>query len=143
LFQFRNCLKGEVLTRVLGKKKVSRITLGSLEDLGYVVNYTAADPYGPSDIGQCRGCGRRRISGEVVPPVPLCHQGAAYENAIMQGQKMLQKVQAQYDSAVLPEGIIYIGDQSITVAYKNEDGTICSAVAAPSGKGNKNRRPLM
>ena len=47
-FVHSDCLQNEVLTHTLGEKKISRVTLGSLEDLGYVVNYTAADPYGQS-----------------------------------------------------------------------------------------------
>jgi hypothetical protein len=128
----RKCLKEEILTLSVGKKKISRITLGALEDLGYVVNYTAADPYGASDIGECAGCGRR-INEQAMPPVSSssCHHGSSYENAIIQGQKMLHKASQHYknqDMSNLPEGIVYTGDQEISVAYMHEDGTLCSTI---------------
>jgi hypothetical protein len=132
---YRECLKEEILTLSVGKKKISRITLGALEDLGYVVNYTAADPYGASDIGKCAGCGRR-INEQAAAPISSssCHHGSSYENAIIQGRKMLRKVSQKYknqDMTKLPEGIVYMGDQQISVAYMHEDGTICSTMVRP------------
>jgi recombinational DNA repair protein (RecF pathway) len=119
----------------VGKKKISRITLGALEDLGYAVNYTAADPYSASDIGKCAGCGRR-INEQAVSPVSShsCHHGSSYENAIIQGQTMLRKVSQHYKKqkfGSLPAGIMFTGDQEIAVAYMHEDGTLCSTIVQP------------
>ena len=121
---------GEVLTLPLGKKKVSRITLASLEDMGYVVNYTAADPYGPEDIGVCNGCESRRVMDEIS--MNPCYQGPAYESAIKVGQSMLGDAKKRKsDITNLPDGIVFVGDQRIVVAYMLEDGTMCSTTVTP------------
>jgi hypothetical protein len=120
-------LKNEVLTFTLGEKKISRITLGALEDLGYVVNYTAADPYGLEDIGVCRGCetGTRRylnganIHKDVEGPEPKstdCQSGIVYERALRRGKEMLRESSTHHTS------------QTVMVTYKHEDGTLCSTL---------------
>jgi hypothetical protein len=129
LLHIRQCLLNEVLTLAIGPKKVSRITLGALEDLGYVVNYTAADPYGASDIGFCDTCpGTRRTE---APPSSSCHTGAVYNKAVFHGRQILSKAHAHYQSQSLPEGVIYTGNQQISVVYMHEDGTLCSTVVTP------------
>jgi hypothetical protein len=140
---YRACLKNEILTYTLGEKKVSRITLGSLEDLGYVVNYTAADPYGIEDIGTC-GCNintraLRQTSTDQNNEAPKssssCYQGEVYDRAVVHGRKMLQTLHEhhlrQMEYMSLPEDIEFVGHKSITVAYMHEDGTLCSAIVRP------------
>jgi hypothetical protein len=130
----------------LGEKKISRVTLGALEDLGYVVNYTAADPYGPSDIGTCAGCnggrnlkgrgsddGNIKSSSSSSATKSLCYSGSVYDNVVHRGRKMLRDVQdhhmeQQGHIAASENGIVFTGHQSVTVMYKLEDGTLCSAV---------------
>lgn len=131
----RQCLKEEILTLSVGKKKISRITLGALEDLGYVVNYTAADPYGISDIGTCAGCGSRRTHEEnQAPSSSSCHTGAIYNKAIHHGRTILNQAHEHYErnsKQTLPEGVTYIGNRHISVAYMHEDGTLCSTIVTP------------
>lgn len=40
--------------------KLSRVSIGALEDMGYSVNYNAADNFGRSDLGRDCVCGNRR-----------------------------------------------------------------------------------
>lgn len=131
----RQCLKEEILTLSLGKKKISRITLGALEDLGYIVNYTAADPYDISDIGTCAGCGSRRTNDEGnKAPVSSCQQGEIYDKAVRHGRKILNQAHEHYETNYkekLPEGVVYIGNRQISVAYIHEDGTLCSTIVTP------------
>ena len=50
-------MKGELMTPLIsGNNQLSRITIGSLEDLGYTVDYTKADPYTTADLGTAPGC---------------------------------------------------------------------------------------
>jgi hypothetical protein len=123
------------LTLSTGKKKISRIALGALEDLGYVVKYTAADPYGISDIGTCAGCGGRRThEKESKIPASSCPTGAIYNQAIHHGRKILKEAHEHYESnsqQKLPEGVVYIGNRQISVAYIHEDGTLCSTIVTP------------
>ena len=41
--------------------KISRITVGAIEDLGYTVDYNGADDYGYSDLGSSCKCKGRRL----------------------------------------------------------------------------------
>lgn len=134
---FSVCLKNEVLTYTLGEKKISRITLGALEDLGYTVNYTAADPYGPSDIGTCTGCNVNRnlkgkVSSESKQSTSSCYSGIVHQRAVHHGRKLLRDVHdhhvEQTESKPTPEGVVFTGNQRITVLYQHEDGTLCSVV---------------
>jgi hypothetical protein len=125
-----------VLTFTLGPKKISRVTLASLEDLGYVVNYTAADPYGPSDIGTCAGCnGNRNLKGNgsnEMKKSSSCHSGIVHERAVRHGRKMLRDVHdhhiEQTKTKPTPKGLIFTGNQRVTVMYQHEDGTLCSVL---------------
>ena len=135
-FAYSACLKNEVLTFTLGEKKISRVTLGSLEDLGYVVNYTAADPYGPTDIGTCTGCdGSRNLKGRAsneMKKFTSCYSGRVHERAVRHGRKMLRDVHdhhvEQTKTKPVPEGILFTGNQRITVMYQHKDGALCSVV---------------
>ena len=40
--------------------KLSRVTIGALDDMGYTVNYNAADNFGRGDLGSDCVCGNRR-----------------------------------------------------------------------------------
>jgi hypothetical protein len=131
-------LKNEVLTYTLGKKKISRITLGALDDLGYAVNYTAADPYGLADIGVCTGCNigkRRHLKGNddmklAAAKTSRCHSGMVHDRALRHGRKVLRDVHTHHasQSKRVPDGVTFVGNRQITVAYKHEDGTLCSVV---------------
>jgi hypothetical protein len=129
-------LKNEVLTFTLGKKKVSRVTLGALEDLGYVVNYTAADPYGIDDIGTCAGCNRRNLKhGSTIDSSDKsktsCHAGVVHQRALGHGRKLLRDVHEHHmkqkqQSRTPLEGVEFVGNRLVTVMYEHEDGTLCS-----------------
>ena len=133
-FRLSACLPNDVLTFNLGGKKISRVTLGALEDLGYVVNYTAADPFDPSDIGTCAGCGGGRYlkSSSTVPKSSSCYSGDVHERAVRHGRKVLRDVHDHHmehtKTKPLPENVVFIGNQRITVMYQHEDGTLCSIV---------------
>lgn len=50
------------ITDRTSKPLLSRISVGSLQDLGYKVNYAKADPFDRSDLGSTCTCRRNRIS---------------------------------------------------------------------------------
>jgi len=57
------CLRDELMTGVLSASflPLSRITIASLRDQGYEVDFSAADPFDASKLGTCPPCdGRRR-----------------------------------------------------------------------------------
>jgi hypothetical protein len=62
------CLKAEILTGVKAgaSQPISNITIGSLEDIGYIVDYGQADSFAIADLGVCgASCPeKRRVLGE-------------------------------------------------------------------------------
>jgi Leishmanolysin len=62
-----SCLPTELMSGVLEDSSgaaplLSRITVAAMEDLGYAVNYTSADPYGAGDVCSCNNSSRRNRS---------------------------------------------------------------------------------
>ena len=128
-------MKNEVLSRSIGNKKISSITLGALADIGYAVNFTAADPYDIDDIGDCAVCPeniqvrRRLMKSPVLPSKSSCN-GDAKKNAVEHGKALLQKMHESNDeskkSSTLPEGVVNAGNQRVLVTYTSEGGTLCT-----------------
>jgi hypothetical protein len=57
------CMKDELMTPLIsGNNQLSRITVGSLEDLGYVVDYSHAAAFGRTDLGTAPSCTCNRRS---------------------------------------------------------------------------------
>ena len=126
------CLKDELMTGYLSgtTQPLSRITIGSLEDMGYEVDYSAADPFGSGDLRTCPGC-RRELASVLDHPHGSTRQlGLRYYpnkqprklseplrlHAIEQGLALLKKKAA---SAVeVPEGYTYVGDKVISVVVQ-------------------------
>ena len=115
--------------------------MAALEDLGYNVNYTAADPYDISDIGTCRGCNRRNLKGDaasvesVKPKTSMCGSGLPHDRAIHQGRNMMREMHdlhlKQTENAPnQPEGALYVGHNRISVTYRHEDGKLCTVVVS-------------
>jgi hypothetical protein len=85
------CLRKELMTGYisLSGMPISKITLGSLEDMGYKVDFNQADPFTIADLGQCgSSCpqqgGRRLQSNERRAQVTL---GSEEIDAIMSHAK--------------------------------------------------------
>ena len=127
------CLKDEIMTGFRsGDTPLSRITIGSLSDLGYTVNFEAADPFGIADLGSCGSfcpaAGRRRlrepnhlvVSKKGATRRKLSDKGMAiakeYAKVELTKMKSTQPM-------VLPDGVEYVGDKFIDVFYE-EDGNI-------------------
>jgi hypothetical protein len=57
-----DCLGAELMTPVaaIGDNPISRITVGWLDDLGYEVNYSQADPFDSTMLGTTAGCNCKR-----------------------------------------------------------------------------------
>lgn len=117
------CLSKELMTGNLDPGLAipfSRLTIASVEDLGYTVNYNAADNFDGSETTCCNG------------NVPSSQSTLALSDdgrdaAIVYGQKILSESQLSDDLALLLEedetGITYVGDQLVVVICI-EDGHI-------------------
>lgn len=119
----------------VGVNPLSRITVASLEDMGYEVDYSSADPYGTDDLDPSCVCRRRRNlwdgeHGEVLMLETEKEDGRrALENeplkeelrqyAIRAGQKILRESSVPKEpSGVASESsgdAIYVGDQQVSI----------------------------
>jgi hypothetical protein len=136
------CMKNDIMSPYSGgADKLSKITLGTLEDLGYVVDYTKADPFGKADLGTAAGCicNRRslldvhrnetRLLGLGHPDtVRRVQSNDALHFANNFGQKIME------DNA-LPSNIRrddgpmrYGGDQFVSVAVRNGEEVVSVVV---------------
>jgi hypothetical protein len=126
-----SCLKNELMTPFAsGSSALSRMTIASLEDIGYVVNYAGADDFALTDLDQsCRCTGRRRLSDfPFDAPVkerklqePSEAQNIAREAAVVYGIQMLLDRQSEAANFDGGDEWIYIGDRQITIIYEDPD----------------------
>ena len=146
------CLGDELMTISLDNGRLnplSRITIASLEDLGYEVDYSTADAYGRSDLGAGCTCTRRQRSildmahGETQqlglrsPNTPRRRLSVEMrDKAIEYGRAMLanQTVSLSVEQTKLAseEGLTYVGDQVVSVVVEDVDGSIYSVVVTPA-----------
>ena len=123
------CFKTELMTGYLGGtalQPISTMTIGSLQDIGYQVDYTKADPYTKSKMAtNCTCTGRRnlrpvetKVVAEKKRPDPSA-KGKA--NAIAHGKKELAKAKAAKGPPM--PGLEYVADKEVSVMYI-ENGNI-------------------
>ena len=121
------CFLNELMTGELSldANPLSRVTVATLEDIGYQVDYTKSDPFGRADLDPSCVCRRRRNlwdggHGEVLHlgsdnqralrREPLSEDLRQY--AIQQGLKILEK---SPHMETLPGDAIYVGDQRVSI----------------------------
>lgn len=135
------CLRAELMTPFINSgvtDPLSRITVASMEDLGYRVDYSKADAYGRADIGTSCVCNRRALrdgpSGEsrpldrddpASPPPPRRrHLSAAMRAyATQRGREFMAKRVKPVN--VVQSGVPayeYIGDRVVSVVVQEGDG---------------------
>jgi len=111
-----------------GDNPLSRVTVGSLEDMGYVVDYTSADPFTAADLGPGCTCRRRNLrnrqQGEVFLlgsdsrehrrdlQEPLSEELRKY--AIQAGLKILDE-SADFAGRTSYGDAIYVGDKAVSI----------------------------
>jgi len=147
------CLGAELMTGSLDNGRLnplSRITIASLEDLGYEVDYSTADAYGRSDLGAGCTCTRRLRSildmahGETQqlglrsPNTPrrrlseeMRDHAIGYGRAIMANRTASLSVGRRAELAS-EKGFSYVGDQVVSVVVEDVDGSIFSVVVTPA-----------
>lgn len=123
-----DCLGHEMMTGYLSgvDQPLSRITIGSLEDIGYDVDYSQADTFSKNDLNlnycgtSCRGTNQlRHLVSKGVLKKPLSPAGhAAVVDFAKKEFMSLQKEPEEH-----PEQFVYIGGRSIDVMYE-EDGEV-------------------
>jgi len=136
------CMGRELLTATIEPNTgtaLSRVTIGALDDLGYVVDYSMADPsYTRIDISLGCRCFRRmnedgddELAFEEIRPKKqrklLSKKG--YDTVYKYGKAFLDEQEelaiALEERSAIPEGLVFVGNTSVNVLYI-EEGTIYS-----------------
>ena len=133
-----DCMRSELMTGFLngGLNPLSRITIATLDDIGYTVDYTPAESYGRNDVTSTCRCGQRSLYDSTK--LNTTHQlgtrrrrslsEEAYQEAVGHGLATLIKRQLPSKSfsfldnfARIRDDFVYIGDQ-VVVVFVEEDG---------------------
>ena len=110
------CLLDELMTGFASGAlpSFSRLTIATLEDIGYSVNYDAADAFDGSDTTCCNGPAPSTQSKPTL-------SDAGRDDAVAYGQKILRENQLSDEVALLLEeddtGLMYVGDKMVVVLY--------------------------
>lgn len=123
------CLGAELMTGYISSAllPLSIITIGALEDLGYTVNYTAADNFTSfSCTSECNVPTRRVRRRNRV------EDDTGYQFAMQYGKEFLQNQTALLESneeealrlLESEEGIEFIGDQYVSIVYLDDSGEV-------------------
>ena len=137
------CMKSELMTGFLngGLNPLSRITIATLDDLGYTVDYSTAESYGRNDISSTCTCGGQRRLFESTK-LNTAHQlgtshkstrrrslsAGGYQGALNYGQSILLQRQItrkfssfRADFTEIPDDFVYVGDK-VVVVFVEENG---------------------
>jgi hypothetical protein len=127
------CLDGELMTGFVDRGQsmpLSRLTIASLKDMGYGVNLNAADEFSIDRLGKCGNfCPEARRQLRVGRQVNIMakKKGQVSEEGhttiLKAAAKEMQKAHDMRPHD-LPDGMIYVADQFITVYIKDTDGEV-------------------
>jgi hypothetical protein len=128
------CYQGELMTGfATGGLEISRATVGTLEDMGYVVDYCQADAFPVSNLDASCVCSsikaevaddstiitRRAVSnedsndGDRRPKLSDEGRNIAFEH----GRQYLKSKSIKRENMTEDEGILYMGDQYVVILY--------------------------
>lgn len=118
-----------------GVNPLSRITIASLEDLGYSVSYSAADPFSLANINTnvcCFPDRRRELRGKQT--------NAKFDNGLQRQSdtgvsERIAQIAARFAARkmrrllddlppTIPEGLTYVGGEFLTVLIYDDDENI-------------------
>jgi hypothetical protein len=142
------CMKSELMTGYLNKglNPLSRITIATLEDLGYTVDYSSAETYTGNDVLLSCRCDQRALTktkqgstGSYNLAVSRRRSLSAetYTIATEYGRSILNQRRYQENSFTFRDGLndidddfIYVGDQGVIV-FVEDEGTLFDVVVRP------------
>lgn len=138
------CLQNELMTGLLSSavSPLSNITIGSLNDLGYVVDYSKADPYTASNVNPACLCNRRELNeyplvlnkNDDDPSIRSSHEHRANHRKLSEegltiatnyGQKLLQDNNKFYNTRSnevrINQDLNYVAHLGIRIYYYKND----------------------
>ena len=96
-----------------GNLPLSKLTIANLEDIGYEVDYDAADAFDGRNTTCCKGT----VNAQTLNTPTLSDAGRDY--AVAYGQEILRENELPDDVALLlaqdDTGLIYVGDKIVFV----------------------------
>ena len=145
-----DCMNSELMTGFLngGLNPLSRITIATLGDLGYTVDYSTAESYGTSDVDSSCRCGLRSLSDSIQPStvhqLGTSHKSSrrrslseeARQMAADYGQTILKNRQASKIFSFrdsfnqLGDDVEYVGDK-VVVVFVEEGGAFFDVTVYP------------
>ena len=119
------CFASEVMSGFVtgSTMSLSRMTVGAMADLGYQVNYAAADDFAPSQVHPSCACGGREL-GVSSSYQPVAHDDAGQRAAFQWGNQVLDEATAGKPAASRMRGARYVGNEFVSVLYQDEQGQL-------------------
>lgn len=132
-------MENELMTGVLelDNMPLSRITVASLEDIGYDVSYDNADPFGTADLNPACVCRRRHMlaKGDANLLTDDAADGPRQrrrlsedlrQKAITYGLSVLESSAMKYAAASFTQGTVnrtttFVGDRALSVLVRDGD----------------------
>jgi len=119
------CLVDELMTGFLRTGQtaypLSKLTVASLEEIGYTVDYSAADKYDGRNTSSTSGCclpPSGTLQGASMENLMPPSSSAARANAIAYGRQILKENTLPSSiAAVEHDGMRYVGDRVVSVLY--------------------------
>ena len=119
-----------------GRTQLSRITIGRLEDLGYTVDYSKADFFGPDDVNPQCLCNERRTlfegkHGEVTQlnhPVGKAPRRLSQESrqmALDAGAEILEMQHRKFIdevNGIAADAVEFVADKIVTIIFEDDAG---------------------
>jgi hypothetical protein len=129
---------------------LSRVTVGSLEDIGYTVDYKQAQEFTASDLNPSCVCQRRLEHGEMhflrsstrEQDAPRRHRLSKekQQKAVEHGLKILDARAAKGPPHKLPTGVEYVGDKVIAVLIHDDIGAVHGVLVRRAASRKNYRR---
>jgi hypothetical protein len=119
------CFKNELMTGYLSTKyanPISKLTIAALDDLGYEVDYSKAQPYSPT-ADCCKGNLQRMLQDFFEEPTKPELSERGRKTAEDYGRKTLDQIHEEAPDNHDTEDLIYVGDSFLSVMYE-ENGFV-------------------
>ena len=114
-------MPGEIMTadsHTIRQATISKVTLGSLQDMNFTVDYSMADPYKTDDLNPACTCPSRNLRRSAITEEPT-NVGqlseTAMKDAIKIGKDILKTTTVDFPS---PDNV---SGQGVFVVYQEED----------------------
>lgn len=127
------CLQNELMTGLLDDDTViSAVSIASLQDIGYSVDHSQAEPFERGDLGIGCACNRRGLENDnSIRTRPKLASAEAISRGTKFGQQLLQRNRAATSRTA---SNTYVADQMVMVLVQDGDQIVNIAVRSESDR---------